>query len=136
MGHEKSAVGASEFRPDGAEIGWPPSRPEPFRVEVQTGRDRTAVAPVGELDLATAGPLQDALNELEAAGSERLVLDLRRVSFMDWWGLRTVLSADLRARQTGRRLEVLCGPGYVTRLLALTGTYQRLDIVEQPRTSI
>jgi hypothetical protein len=93
MGHEKSAVGASEFRPDGAEIGWPPSRPEPFRVEAQTGRDRTAVAPVGELDLATAGPLQDALNELEAAGSERLVLDLRRVSFMDWWGLRTERSA-------------------------------------------
>jgi anti-anti-sigma factor len=95
-------------------------------------RDRALIAPIGELDLVTASPLHDFLTEVEDSRFDRLVLDLRRLSFMDCSGLRTVLEADARARQAGRQLEVVCFPGQVRRLLALTGAEQQLDVVELP----
>ena len=52
--------------------------------------------PHGELDLATVGTLQAALDGIEGAG--RLVLDLRGLSFLDSTGLRLLVrSAGARS---------------------------------------
>jgi anti-anti-sigma factor len=104
------------------------SRATPFRIEVGSEGDRTLVAPMGELDLATTGLLDDILGEIDEAGFDRLVLDLRGVSFMDCSGLRIVLKADACAREKGRRLQAVCNPGQFGRLLALTGVDEQLEI--------
>ena len=73
----------------------------------------------GKLDLTTAAPLNQKLRELQAE-SDRLVIDLRELSFMDCAGLAVIVAADLTARQAGAQLEVLCRPQQIQNVLRLT----------------
>ena len=59
--------------------------------EVEPHRDAAHVMPVGELDLGAVPMVEARLSELYEAGFRRLVLDLRRVTFLDVAGLRLVL---------------------------------------------
>lgn len=47
-----------------------------FPVEVLPDRDRVILAPVGDLDLATADDVWEQFEALRARGFERIVLDL------------------------------------------------------------
>ncbi len=76
--------------------------------------------------------MENELSAIEANSPGTLVLDLRRVEFIDSTGLRALIAADERARSDGRRLAVVRGPDAVERLLAVTQLDQRLDIVEDP----
>ena len=60
----------------------------------------------GELDLATAPGLDRELRRLEADAG-LMVVDLRRVTFIDSGGLRTLLLADMRADEDGRRVAIV-----------------------------
>lgn len=94
---------------------------EPFRCEVDPDRESVIVRPVGELDLATA-PIVDAqLSELVTAGFENLVLDLRKLCFMDSTGLKLLMSWEARSRTEGVALRVLPGPPAVQRVFAVAG---------------
>jgi len=86
----------------------------------------------GELDIASAGRLEEELTTVEADSPGTLVLDLRGVEFIDSTGLRALIAADERARAARRRLVVVRGPGAVERLFSVTQLDQRLEIVEDP----
>jgi anti-anti-sigma factor len=92
----------------------------------------TRVVLVGELDIANAEGLERELNAVEDNLSGALVLDLRRLEFIDSTGLRTLIAADERARSAGRRLAVVRAPNAVARLLELTQLDQRLEVVDDP----
>lgn len=99
--------------------------------ELIDGRARLALH--GELDLSTVGLAETALAELERGpGATTVVLDLRRLRFMDSTGLHFVLGADARARARGGRLMVVRGPEAVDRVFRLALLEQRLDLVEDP----
>ena len=83
----------------------------------------------GELDIATAPQVDEELERVEADVPRVLILDLRALEFMDSTGLRTVLAADTRAREAGRRLVVVRGEA-VERIFSVTHLDQRLEIVE------
>jgi anti-anti-sigma factor len=51
---------------------------------------------------------------------------------MDSTGLRLLITADIRARQDGRRLVIVQGNEMVQRVMRLTRLDERLDIVEDP----
>jgi stage II sporulation protein AA (anti-sigma F factor antagonist) len=93
---------------------------------------QTRVVLVGELDIANAEGLERELNAVEDNLSGALVLDLRRLEFIDSTGLRTLIAADERARSAGRRLVVVRAPNAVARLLELTQLDQRLEVVDDP----
>lgn len=101
-------------------------------METAAAVDAAVVIPIGERDLVTVGPVEQALMELEDTGTARLVLDLHRLSFMDRSGLHVLLRARARSRHTGTRLELACGPGQVKRLLELTGLDREFEIAELP----
>ncbi len=82
----------------------------------------------GELDLAGVPVLVRQLRELEQVGFDRLVVDLRELSFMDCSGLGILVAADLRARHAHRQLVLACGDGPVRRLLELTGMDRHLGL--------
>ena len=84
----------------------------------------------GELDLATAPKLEDELSRVEGDGPDVIVLDLRPLAFMDSSGLRALLSADARARESGRRLVLIRGDERVQRVLRITRLDERLEIVD------
>ena len=86
----------------------------------------------GDLDMTTAGPVEERLMELEAGDPpERVVLDLRGLRFIDSTGLSLLLNADSRGRKAGRPVTVVSGTGAPRRILETTGLSRRLDIVEE-----
>lgn len=84
----------------------------------------------GELDLATAPQVEEALTGAESGAPGVILLDLSGLSFLDSSGLRTILSADARAQEGGRRLAVVKGPDPVQRVFAITGLEDKLELVE------
>lgn len=66
-------------------------------------------------------------------GTDTLVLDLRKLKFLDSTGLRLIWSAHSRAKRCGRRLRIVPGSDAVRRIFRLTGMQERLDIVEDAR---
>jgi anti-sigma B factor antagonist len=90
------------------------------------------VVPVGELDLSTGATLDRRLRELHESGSGRLVVDLRRLSFMDSSGLRLLLRWNEAVRADGAELSLIAGPPEIQRVFETTGLLDRLRFVEPP----
>jgi anti-sigma B factor antagonist len=86
----------------------------------------------GELDISSSGRAEAELRRAEEAKPELIVLDLRRLAFMDSTGLRLVVSADQRAREEGRRFAIVQGPDAIRRVFEITRLGERLDIVADP----
>ena len=82
----------------------------------------------GELDISSAASVESRLLELEEHAPARLILDLRRVSFIDSTGLSMIINADGRARKGGRRLTIVSGDGVPRRILRTVGLEERLDV--------
>lgn len=99
-------------------------------MEQHSGQTRLVLA--GELDIASAEDLEKQLAAAEVDAPATLVLDLRRVEFIDSTGIRTLVAADERARSQGRRLAMVRGPNAVARILAVTQLDQHLEIVDDP----
>jgi anti-anti-sigma factor len=60
----------------------------------------------GEMDLSVIGELDRKVREAEASDTERIVLDLRQLEFMDAAGVRLLLEMDARSQANGRRLRI------------------------------
>lgn len=104
-------------------------------LDFQTTRNGTVavVAPTGELDLSGAAVLEDELDRLAAEPElSTVVLDLRQLEFMDSSGLRLVVLADMRARETGRRFVLVRGSETVHRVFEITRMSDRLEFVAGP----
>jgi anti-anti-sigma factor len=104
----------------------------PLDVTTEQHPGQTRVVLIGELDIASTKGLEDELAAIEANSPGTLVLDLRRVEFIDSTGLRALIAADERARSAGRRLAVARSQNAVERLLTITQLDQRLEIVDDP----
>jgi anti-anti-sigma factor len=83
----------------------------------------------GELDLAAAPRLMEALRDLEQE-ARLIVLDLRELSFLDAAGVHAIVDASIGARRDGRRLLLVGAPAGVQRVFALTGTSHKVEIGE------
>jgi anti-sigma B factor antagonist len=97
-----------------------------FSVTRRRAGDAVVVAPVGEIDLLT---VDDVRAEVRAAAAEtqRVVLDLRDVSFIDSAGVRLVI-------ESSRELEafaVVRGPREVQRVFDLVGLDDRLTMLDR-----
>ena len=86
----------------------------------------------GELDISSAAGVESRLVELEKREPARLLLDLRRVSFIDSTGLSMIINADGRAKKAGRRLTIVSGDGVPRRILRTVGLEDRLDVLNEP----
>jgi anti-sigma B factor antagonist len=86
----------------------------------------------GEFDIASAPQVEEEMTRLEAGEATLILLDLRGLEFMDSTGLRTVVGADTRAREQGRRLLIVPGPEAVHRIFEVTGLTDRLEFVDDP----
>jgi anti-anti-sigma factor len=106
--------------------------PEPFSVTVaDDAGGRTVVAVRGELDLATAPQLEDALLPPLRAGATA-ALDLRGLEFMDSTGVRVIVAAHLAATESGGALQVCAiADGPIARVLEISGLDAVLDLVDE-----
>jgi anti-sigma B factor antagonist len=104
--------------------------PEPFRCAIDRDGDTAWVRPQGELDLDTAPALEQELASVREQGTSRLVLDLRRLTFMDSTGLRLVIRWDTAGREEGFDFAIVPGPDVVQRVIRLTGMEDLLTVAE------
>lgn len=96
---------------------------EPFTVGVTPDRREVVVVPRGELDLVTVDAVEREVRELRDAGFAQVVIDLRRVTFMDSSGLQLLVGLRNAAARSGHRLTLMPGAKAVQRLFLITGTY-------------
>lgn len=90
------------------------------------------IAVSGELDLSSALTFDEEVRRAEERRPKTLILDLRRLRFMDSTGLRLIMSAQSRAAKRGFRLAIVLGSEPVKRIFKLAGVSRRLDIVDHP----
>jgi anti-anti-sigma factor len=102
-----------------------------FRIEVSSSQARSVLTLLGELDLASAPALEQELEEVEDRGC--VVVDMRRLDFIDSTGLRVLIKAHQRATETDRQFAILSpDDGQVRQLLDLTGVRDRLNMADDP----
>ncbi|HTW20655.1 MAG TPA: STAS domain-containing protein [Mycobacteriales bacterium] len=75
----------------------------------------------GQLDIATAPALRDALLSLINEGATDLVVDLEGVSFVDSTGLGVLVSATKRVQSKGGSMTVICTRPQTLKVLKITG---------------
>lgn len=94
----------------------------PFRCDAQPWRDSLWIQPDGELDYETADVVGSAVAHFLEAGFARVVVDLRKVTFVDSSGLRVLIEARQAAAERKIGFSVAPGPPGVQRLFEVTGT--------------
>jgi anti-anti-sigma factor len=102
-----------------------------FEIEVIPAGERVVVRLAGDLDLGTVKRFEDALR-VALNGYRSLIVDLRRVGFLDSEGLNTLLRVAHWAGQRGVAFRLVRGSRRVDRLFDLTDTRSRLDFVDLP----
>lgn len=110
-----------------------PAQPPKFgelTVSAQREGDVHTIRLAGELDIATAGRIEEELERAEASGARSIVLDLSGLTFMDSTGVRLVLSANARSRADSNRLSIVRGPASVQRVFELSGVDSTLPFVD------
>jgi anti-sigma B factor antagonist len=81
----------------------------------------------GSLDLETAPELQRRLNDLIDAGAALIVLRLGEVEFLDSSGIRTIVEAARRLRDSGGKLLISEASGAAQQVLEIAGVLSDLS---------
>jgi anti-sigma B factor antagonist len=103
-----------------------------LRIEVRHEADRVILRLGGELDMANAPRLADAIENASMDTRAMVVLDLQRLQFIDSTGLRAILSARARSQEHGQGLAITPGSQQVQRLLSVTGVSEHLRVIAAP----
>jgi anti-anti-sigma factor len=108
--------------------------PEPCEFELRAERTGVAaqVAVKGELDIATLPEFEQVVRSLRSPDLERLVVDLREVSFLDSMSIELLLRLHTELAKAGAELLVVRGPRAVHRVFELTGLDGVLTVLDQP----
>ena len=75
----------------------------------------------GDIDVATAFTVRDALDRVLAAGHRLIVLDLSDVRFIDSTGLGVMVGRLKAVRDLGGDLHLVCTSPRIIRVMSITG---------------
>ena len=96
--------------------------------EVASTDEGVEVSVRGEIDVASASQLRDFLDRLLDAGSSRIVLDCRKLEFLDSSGIGVLVAARNRLGDAGDLILDSPQP-QVRKVLDITGVSSRLSVV-------
>jgi anti-sigma B factor antagonist len=102
---------------------------EQLRIDLREESARIVVKLEGELDMANAPLLQNAIESAELAAAKTVVLDLQGLTFLDSTGLRIILAAREQCWRRGQEFAVTPGSQQVQRLLSVTGVGEHLRTI-------
>ena len=83
----------------------------------------------GEIDIAARPQIEQVIDDAKRSGAGLVVLDLRRVTFIDSSGLGLALELYAASDGGGFAFELIPGPPYVQRIFEITGTHELLPFV-------
>jgi anti-anti-sigma factor len=84
----------------------------------------------GEADLSGAAKIETALADAAASEAERVIVDLRNLTFIDSSGLRALLRGHEQCVARGHDLWIIRGPANVQRLFELSGMNETLQFYD------
>ena len=105
-----------------------------FGVEVHRVDRTCRVALIGEMDLSNIALVDVNLATLAEQQPERLVLDLRQLTFMESSGLRLILYWAARAELADLDFCLVQGGRDIRRLFEITGTLDDMDFIAAETT--
>jgi anti-sigma B factor antagonist len=104
---------------------------QPFSLETEVREQLTVLRLRGELDMAAAPALTDALHQLQHEGGvQEIVVDLRELSFLDSMGLSALLEAHKAGQDGHHEVSFIRGPRSVQRVFSVTEMDKRVEWVE------
>jgi anti-anti-sigma factor len=102
-----------------------------FCVAVEDDRVFVRVCPVGELDIGTVEHVAAEIDRLCDAGFARIVLDLRRATFLDSTGVHLILDTQVASSRDGWDFDVIAGPRQVQRTFELAGILSHVRFLDE-----
>jgi anti-anti-sigma factor len=104
-----------------------------FSFDVTRTPSATLVKLCGELDVVCADAFRRKFTDVTEAEPERVVIDLRDLTFLDSTGLALLLRVNEMAQDLGFALSVVSADGDpVGKILRMTGTNAILPLVAEP----
>ena len=103
-----------------------------FHVEAERTGVEAHITVRGELDIATLPEFERAVTRMRAQGLERMVIDLRELSFLDSMSIELLLRLHGELTATGAELVVVRGPRPVDRIFEVMQLDRVLALVDEP----
>lgn len=100
----------------------------PFQLDIFQTTDDTHLRVVGELDLATAPQLLDAILVAHRSAGTDVTIDLRDVPFVDSRGLAALVTAHRRLSDDQAQLRLVNACPAVVAVLEVTGVGSLLHV--------
>jgi anti-sigma B factor antagonist len=102
-----------------------------FAIAIRSRGERVVLQVIGELDIATAPRLHEAVDGVLGDGVRAVAIDLTRTSFLDSSGLRVLGQAANRLPEAGVAVAVVCPSENrgVLRVIELVGLDYALPLV-------
>lgn len=113
-------------------FGAIPTDRDDFICEVAHGAERATISLSGELDMSNVGEVEGPLSDVTRLGFREVVVDLRRLTFLDSSGIALLVRWQRLAHADGFRFGVVLGDERVRRPLEITGVLALLDVREPP----
>jgi anti-sigma B factor antagonist len=106
--------------------------PRQFEVSAERLGANALVTVQGELDIATLPEFERAVTRMRSQGLERMVIDLRKLSFLDSMSIELLLRLHGELTAAGASLVVVRGPRAVNRIFDLMELERVLTLVDEP----
>jgi anti-sigma B factor antagonist len=84
----------------------------------------------GELDLSTEAEVAAAIAQAEESDAERIVIDLGGLQFMDSTGIKLLVTAATRSRESGR-VRLRKGSEAIQHVLRVAGIESELPFLDE-----
>lgn len=95
-----------------------------FEADIEVRGDDLWILPRGDLDIAGAPELEEALRLALASDAKSIVVDLRGLEMLDSTGLRALVQAQ--SDETGERISFVQGNELVQGVLRVSGLLEEL----------
>ncbi len=107
-----------------------PVQPQPFSFDTEVQGSRTVLRLKGELDMAAAPALTDALHRLQHEDAREIIVDLRGLCFLDSMGLSALMEAHGAGQDGHRTVSFVAGGRTVQRVFQVTKMDERVTWIE------
>lgn len=103
-----------------------------FHVDAERLGAEARIAVRGELDIATLPEFERVITRMRSQGLERMVIDLRGLSFLDSMSIELLLRLHGELTATGAELVVVRGPRPVDRIFKVMQLERVLVLADEP----